>query len=327
MKPLKSLLLASLTVVSLGTMAPAFAQLNPGTVAQYVIPGLAPLPNQAAWNQYLYEHHDAAEELQANPGLMYDPEWRARHPHFQNFIDNHPNDWTFLRSQGSSYYDGKFNTFLNNHPEIASDLRHDPSLLYDPAYRRNHHVLNDYLGNHPNVWANLKQEGYAGRGPGRGWGDWDDRHQWRDADWWRDNNPEWARQHHRDWWDRWHNDGDWDDYHRWHDADWWRDHNAQWARDHRRDWWDRWHNDGDWDDDHQWHSRDWWRDHRADWAREHHPDWWDRREAVRARHEAHEEWKERKHEAHEDWKEQKREDKWENKSYKHHRHGHGHDDD
>jgi hypothetical protein len=31
-------------------------------------------------------------------------------------------------------------------------------------------------------------------------GDYDAQHQWHDADWWRNNNPTWAREHHPEWW-------------------------------------------------------------------------------------------------------------------------------
>lgn len=255
MKLHRFLLIASMTMFALPAMT-SFAQ-SPGTIAGLTIPGLAPVPNQAAWNQYLAQHPDAAAELQANPGQMYDPAWQAKHPHFQDWIKNHPNDWTALRGQGSGLYDEKFNTFLGNHPEIASDLRANPSLLYDPAFRKKHHLLNEYLGNHPNVWANLKQERYQGRG----WGDWDDKHQWRDADWWRDHDPNWAKKHHPDWYSDWQKDGDWDDHH-------------------------------------QWHSRSWWEQHDASWANKHHPDWKEEHhEALAAKHEAHEEAKEAKHEA------------------------------
>jgi len=190
-------------------------------------------------------------------------------------------------------YDARFNHFLYRHPGIAADLRSNPSLLYDPAYRQSHYALREFLINHPNEWARLQQEtSYYGRG----WGDWDDTHVWRDGDWWRDHNPEWVRVHHRDWWERWHNDGDWDDAHQWHPRDWWRDNNPEWSRAHRSDWWDRWHNDGDWDDAHQWHHRDWYREHNPNWSRAHRPDWWQQRqENIERRHEAREQSMQERH--------------------------------
>jgi hypothetical protein len=130
----------------------------PGAPSSYAPPGMSGLPNQGAFNEWASKHSKAAEELQANPGLMYDPAWRSRHPHFQTFIQNHPKDWSQLKRNGSQYYNQDFNNYLGKHPKVAGQLREDPSLLYDPAYRKAHPELGEYMQNHPSVWHSMKYQ-------------------------------------------------------------------------------------------------------------------------------------------------------------------------
>ncbi len=62
------------------------------------------LPNGAAWNQYLANHPQTASELQKNPSLIYNANWRSKHPHLEEWLNNHPNDWKAMR-QPSSWQD------------------------------------------------------------------------------------------------------------------------------------------------------------------------------------------------------------------------------
>jgi len=66
----------------------------------------------------------------------------------------------------------------------------------------------------------------------RGLGDYDQHHEWHDADWWREKQPDWVRKHHSDWLAN----GDWDTHHHWHDRDWWKAHDPKWAHEHHSDW-------------------------------------------------------------------------------------------
>ncbi len=112
-------------------------------------------------------------------------------------------------------------------------------------------------------------------------GEYDNQHQWHDADWWHKKHPNWTNEHHPEWARRhpeWRNDGDFDDEHHWHDADWWHKKHPNWSHKHHPEWarnHPEWLNDGDFDDQHQWHDRNWWLENRGDWVREHHPDWWE----------------------------------------------------
>lgn len=272
-------------VVTIAFSLPAFAQYPPASSA-----ASSGLPNQTAWDKMLSKHPKAAAQLSANPNLIYQPAWQASHPEFRTFLENHPADWRALKANGSQYYDGKFNSFLGHHPNLAAQLQADPSLVNNPAFRRNHPALNQYLASHPNVWGTLRRQNMATTaaaavsgtgGGGQGFGAYDQTGAWRDANWWHGHHVDWARQHHPEWW---HANGPYYGH----------------------------PEDGDWDDEHhEWHDRWWWHHHHPDWVHRHHPDWWyAHKEAIAENHRAHEEWK------HQNWEE------------KHHRewqghHGHG----
>jgi hypothetical protein len=82
----------------------------------------------------------------------------------------------------------------------------------------------------------------------RGWGDYDEHHEWRGADWWHEHHPVWFWDHHPEWaanHPRWrYSDGDWDDHHHWHDREWWYGRDHRWVEKHHPHW-KRWHDDRD----------------------------------------------------------------------------------
>jgi hypothetical protein len=232
-------------ILVLATAAPAMAQIQitiPGFRNDF--PWFTNVPQAQTFEQFLANHPDDERELAQNPGLLYDPNWRAQHRELQYFLQTHPDVWEGLKAQGAGIYDTRFSQFLNNHPDVASDLRDDPELLYDPRYRENHPELVQFLANHPRVWANLNaQRETAGPAPGE-LGAYDDVHQWHDAGWWWANNPDWVRGHHPTWW------GGYDNGHVWRPAAWWWQNNPNWVRHHHPEWW------GDWDDGHVWQPAD-----------------------------------------------------------------------
>jgi hypothetical protein len=140
-------------------------------------------------------------------------------------------------------YDADFNNYLNHHPNEAAQIRANPRLIDNPTYIHNHPGLNTYLDNHPNVRRTIRGQ-YSGApmmgGPGpvagRGYGDYDQNHVWRNADWWQQNNPGWWRQHHPEWaanHPHWYPDGDYDQNHVWRDSGWWqKNHPKQWNQWH-----------------------------------------------------------------------------------------------
>jgi len=144
----------------LGAML-VLATVTPAAMAQSIqIPGcpsnfpwFTNVPQAQTFEQFLASHPDDRRELADNPGLIYHPNWRAQHQQLQYFLQTHPDVWAGLKSQGAGIYDSSFNQFLGNQPRIASDLRDNPELLYDPSYRDAQPALDQFLTNHPRVWA------------------------------------------------------------------------------------------------------------------------------------------------------------------------------
>ena len=134
----------------------------------------------------------------------------------------------------AQYHEQRLDRFLDQHQNIKADLMRNPSLIYDRRFRHEHPELEEFMQNHPNVWGKLPNY--------RRWGDYDERHEWHDADWWHENHPDWIASNHPDW-----------------------------MQDHP-DW--RGRGEGDYDERHVWHDRDWWNDHHPDWVQAHHPDWY-----------------------------------------------------
>jgi len=127
---------------------------------------------------------------------------------------------------------------------------------------------------------------------GQHFGDYDERHVWRGAEWWHSNNPEWMYSHHpewvverRDWWwydHQYHPDWFWAPFWgsyplwtwgapyggAWHDYWWWHRYHPDWMYANHPEWagpYGRWMRD-----DHgrhpEWFRSNYWRDHPRDWA-------------------------------------------------------------
>jgi hypothetical protein len=282
MKRRAAIVFAALLV--LAVVAPAWAQIQitiPGFRSDF--PWFTNVPQAQTFEQFLANHPDEARELSQNPGLLYDPSWRAQHRQLQYFLQTHPDVWEGLKAQGADIYDTRFSQFLANHPEVAADLRDDPELLYDPEYRNNHPALAQFLAAHPRVWANLNaQHEAAGPAPGQ-LGAYDNQHRWHDADWWHQNNPDWFWAQHPEWASvnpQWRDeDGAYDQRHQWHYGQWWSQQNPDWVASRHPDWLrehPNWRSQqpsqlGAYDNRHRWHDADWWHQNNPDWFWAHHP--------------------------------------------------------
>ena len=139
-------------------------------------------------------------------------------------------------------YEGEqsFRWFLAHHPNVSRELARNPGLLYNPNWRRQHPQLEQYFATHPQVWAMLNGD-YWATGPAETqWGDYDDQHQWRDAYWWHENDPDRFYDTHPDWVSldpRWRDhDGDYDQSHQWHYKQWWEQKDPTWVKDRHPDW-------------------------------------------------------------------------------------------
>jgi hypothetical protein len=109
----------------------------------YAVPAHAQfsgLPNETAWNQYLANHPKTAEELQANPSLIYNSKWRSKHPHFEEWVNNHPKDWEMMRSPAP---------WQNRYGAWDKGEWHDQ----DWYYKNNPQWAHE---NHPDWWENHK---------------------------------------------------------------------------------------------------------------------------------------------------------------------------
>ncbi len=108
---------------------------------------------------------------------------------------------SMARAQASLFGE-KLNRFLNEHPRLAETVRADPQLLYSKKFREQHPELQVFMQEHPEVYAQINrtiprqgEHGPGGRGPGA----YDREHQWRDANWWHENDPNWANKNHPEW--------------------------------------------------------------------------------------------------------------------------------
>ncbi len=165
---------------------------------------------------WLQQYPEIAGPLQQNPYQVYDPDWRAQHPEFQQYVNNNPGWWNGVLSSGPQYYDPAFNQFLSTHPTIARDLLKNPELIYNPSYLAKHPQLKAFLASHKATWQPTRKQTYS-YSPRGGWGTYDNKGEWRDETWWKEN-------------------GDWDDQHKWHDSDWWKQNNRVRAERHHPNW-------------------------------------------------------------------------------------------
>jgi len=93
----------------LAVVAPALAQIQitiPGFRSDF--PWFTNVPQAQTFEQFLANHPDEARELSQNPGLLYDPSWRAQHRQLQYFLQTHPDVWEGLKAQGADIYDARF---------------------------------------------------------------------------------------------------------------------------------------------------------------------------------------------------------------------------
>jgi hypothetical protein len=133
-----------------------------------------------------------------------------------------------------------FQYFLAYHPNIALALSRNPGLLYNASWRSQYPELEQYLANHPYAWQALNNADWS-TGPGETrWGGYNDQHQWRDAYWWHQNNPNWFYDNHQDWASldsRWlAQDGAYDQQRQWHYGEWWYNQNPSWVTTNHPNW-------------------------------------------------------------------------------------------
>lgn len=161
----------------------------------------------ARFNNFLDSHPHLSQRLAANPGLVNDPQFMAKHPGLQGFLANHPgvreelheSPGQFMQREG--HYEwahgggpigvapgtgaaqvARFdNGYLDEHPEVARQLAANPALADNPQFLASHPGLRSYLASHPGVRQELQQHPYRFMG--------DERRDDRDDRWDRGNGP------------------------------------------------------------------------------------------------------------------------------------------
>ena len=157
-------------------------------------------------------------------------------PQARGFSNNYPwfnNVPQYSESQSFQY-------FLAYHPDIAQALSINPGLLYNAAWRSENPDLEQYLNTHPYEWQALNNANWSTGPAETQWGYYDSQHQWRDAYWWHENDPNWFYDNHQDWASldsRWLvMDGAYDQQNQWHYGEWWYNQNPGWVTSNHPGW-------------------------------------------------------------------------------------------
>ena len=158
MKPRFATVVAA-AMLALMSAAPLWAQVS----AWQAFNGV---PNGQRWQSFVQHHPQIAKELQSNPNLLWDPNWRRQHPELGQWIHYHQPLWSrMMASQGVNPYQQTWQQFLAGHSGISNQLQNNPNLLYDPAWRSRHPELAQFLSQHPRVRNSLWSSAPTGTYP------------------------------------------------------------------------------------------------------------------------------------------------------------------
>ena len=180
--------LATLALSALISVAPAKAQ------SQNTLPQDrdADLTRQqlAAFDQFLDNHPELAEQLRKDPSLVNNDQFVTSHPNLQRYLQDHPEVREDLnqnpnavmhqeqrfdrredreresdrdRVRGNNNNDvtrgelANMDRFMDSHPEIAEQLRKNPSLVDNKEFVQSHPALQEFLASHPGVREEYKE--------------------------------------------------------------------------------------------------------------------------------------------------------------------------
>jgi hypothetical protein len=185
-KKVPSVLVLALLVVF--ASRPVSAQTQPSQDNQPVVqpsdipqtPSNLTQPNQytpaelTQFGQFLDSHPDISRELVKNPALVNDSQFMANHPELQTFLQSQPairasimqNPAAFMAQEATldsredtTHADMELlNQFLDDHADFALEVRSDPALVNDGQFLQNNLALLTFLGEHPSIRAELKQD-------------------------------------------------------------------------------------------------------------------------------------------------------------------------
>ncbi len=143
----------------------------------------------SAFDQFLDNHSDLAQQIRNNPSLVNNEEFVANHSDLQRYLQEHPEVREDLSQNPNAvlHQEQRFerredreadrdrdrdrgqdrdttrqelynmNSFLDSHPEIEEQVRKNPSLLEDKQFAASHPALQQFLAEHPEVREELRE--------------------------------------------------------------------------------------------------------------------------------------------------------------------------
>ena len=141
----------------------------------------------AAFDQFLDNHPEIAEQVRKNPSLVNNEEFVENHPDLQRYLQQHPEVRQDLAQNPSAVmkqeqrFDRRedrdqdrdrrgdndrditrgelanMDRFMDSHPEIAEQLRKNPSLVDNKEFVERHPELQQFLASHPGVREEMKE--------------------------------------------------------------------------------------------------------------------------------------------------------------------------
>jgi hypothetical protein len=134
--------------------------------------------------------------------------------------------------------------YLSRHPGLAEH----PQWLENPTFLKDNPGMTKWLSQHPLVARQAREAGM-----------WDRNGQWHNAQWWHENNPNWANQYHPEWGQQ--------------HPEWVASNSPNWHPPSNNPNWQHPQGEGAWDQHHQWREQEWWVSHHPNWVKQHHPGW------------------------------------------------------
>ena len=140
----------------------------------------------AAFDQFLDNHPELAEQLRKDPSLVNNKEFVENHAALQTYLQQHPEVREDLNQNPNAVMhqeqrfdrredrDGErdrvrgnnditrgelanMDRFMDGHPEIAEQLRKNPSLVDNKEFVQGHPALQEFLASHPGVREEYKE--------------------------------------------------------------------------------------------------------------------------------------------------------------------------
>src|ERR1700759_4252533 len=125
----------------------------------------------ARFDHFLDDHREIAEQLRKDPSLVDNKKFVKDHPALQTWLQQNPEvhqdlskhpevfmhqEAAYDRSEQHRQALINFDHFLDGHRTEAEQIRKNPSLVNDPQYLKDHPDVADYLKDHQEARAELR---------------------------------------------------------------------------------------------------------------------------------------------------------------------------